>query len=277
MDPGPKDAGDRLQKVLARAGIASRRAAEELIRDGRVTVDGEVARIGQRVPRGSEVRVDGRQVATVRRHRTFMLHKPRGVVTTAKDERGRRTVLDLVPDVPALHSVGRLDRESEGLLLLTTDGDLTLRLTHPRYGHTKTYRIWTESGRLDGAALERLRRGLVLEDGPARALTARPAPGGAVLVLTEGRTHQVRRMIGAVGAKVVRLVRTHVGELALGDLEPGAFRELGEGDLRRLGYTPDSTDPAGRPGRPAPSGAAGSRQTGSRPAGGRPRGTRRRR
>jgi 23S rRNA pseudouridine2605 synthase len=244
--------GERIQKILSRAGVASRRAAEDLVREGRVTIAGELAVVGQRVPPGAEVRVDGSVVRVRAERRTFALHKPRGVVSSAKDERGRRTVLDLLPDVPGLHPVGRLDRESEGLLIATTDGDLTLRLTHPRYGHTKTYRIWSERGRLDAEALARLRTGVVLEDGPARALSAKAIEGGAVIVLAEGRNHQVRRMLGALGHHVVRLLRTHVGGYALGDLPPGAWVELTPKDVERLGYTPDSAAVPPRPPRPAP-------------------------
>jgi 23S rRNA pseudouridine2605 synthase len=245
--------GERVQKVLARAGIASRRAAEDLVRAGRVEIAGERATLGQRVPEGAEVRVDGRAVSVAAAHRTFALHKPRGVVTTAHDERGRGSVLDLLPAVPGLHTVGRLDRDSEGLLLATTDGDLTLRLTHPRYGHTKTYRVWCERGTPAPEALGALRRGVELEDGPARALAARAAEGGAEIVLNEGRSHQVRRMLEAVGHRVVRLVRTHIGGLALADLEPGAWRELTPRDFERLGYAPASGahhDRRGAPRRP---------------------------
>jgi 23S rRNA pseudouridine2605 synthase len=245
--------GERVQKVLARAGIASRRAAEDLVRAGRVQIAGERATLGQRVPEGAEVRVDGRVVTREAEHRTFALHKPRGVVTTARDERGRGSVLDLLPAVPGLHTVGRLDRDSEGLLLATTDGELTLRLTHPRYGHTKTYRIWTDRGTPAPEALAALRKGVELEDGRARALAARAAEGGAVIVLNEGRSHQIRRMCEAIGHKVVRLVRTHVGGLPLGDLEPGAWRELNARDFERIGYSPSggsSEGPRGAPRRP---------------------------
>ena len=234
--------GERVQKVLARAGVASRRAAEDLVRAGRVEIAGDRAVLGQRVPEGAEVRVDGRPISVAPEHRTFALNKPRGVVTTAHDERGRGSVLDLLPDVPGLHTIGRLDRDSEGLLLATTDGELTLRLTHPRYGHTKTYRVWCERGTPPPEALAALRRGVELEDGPARALAARPAEDGAVIVLNEGRSHQVRRMCEAIGHRVVRLVRTHVGGLPLADLEPGAYRELTSRDFERLGYTPTGRD-----------------------------------
>lgn len=225
--------------MLARAGIASRRSAEALITAGRVRVDGRVAVLGQRVTADADVRVDGRPLTLPSQHRTFMLNKPAGVITSASDERGRATVMGLVPHVPGLHPVGRLDLDSEGLLLLTTDGALTLRMTHPRYEHPKTYRVWCTPGSLPGAALARLRGGVVLDDGPARAERVRAAPGGATIVLREGRKRQVRRMFAAVGAPVERLVRTHVGRLSLGTLPPGAWRELAAADLELLGYTPD--------------------------------------
>lgn len=207
-----------------------------------------VAVLGDRVAPGEVLRVDGRIVQAASAQRTFMLHKPAGVITTASDERGRRTVLELVPHVAGLHPVGRLDRDSEGLLLLTTDGSLTLHLTHPRFEHSKTYRVWCEAGTPAPAALERLRRGVRLEDGPARARSVLAAPGGAVIVLTEGRKRQVRRMFAAIGAPVTRLLRTHVGGLPLADLPAGAWRELAPIDLERLGYTPDGAraEPQGR-------------------------------
>jgi len=242
------DDGERLQKVLARAGVASRRAAEALISAGRVVVSGRVASLGQRVRVGEPVLVDGRPVAQAAPPRTFALHKPAGIVTSAADERGRTTVLDLLPHVPGLHPVGRLDRDSEGLLLLTTDGALTLQLTHPRYGHSKTYQVWCRGGTPPAAALQRLRDGVELDDGPARAERVDAAPGGAVIVLGEGRKRQVRRMFAAIGAPVSRLLRTHVGALELGSLAVGTWRELGPADLRRLGYTPNRA-PEGRAGR----------------------------
>ena len=243
-DPAAGDASapERLQRFLARAGIASRRKSEELITAGRVTVDGVVAVLGQKVAPGQRVALDGTPVAARTEHRTFALHKPAGVVTTAADERGRRTVLDLLPAVPGLHPVGRLDLDSEGLLLVTTDGALTDRLTHPRFGHAKTYRVWCDGGALARADCRRLEEGVELDDGPARALRARPAPGGAVVDLGDGRKRQVRRMFDAVGRPVQRLVRTHVGGFALGDLPLGGYRELGPEDLRRLGYTPPNDD-----------------------------------
>ena len=247
--PGRVRQGERVQKVLARAGLASRRAAEEFVRAGRVTIDGRCAVLGDRLLPGQELRLDGRVLEAAAPPRTFALHKPAGVITSAADERGRRTVLDLLPRIPGLHSMGRLDRDTEGLLLLTTDGDLTLRLTHPRYGHTKTYRVWCREGTPTTAALARLRQGVVLDDGPARADRVRPVAGGVVLVLREGRKRQVRRMLAAVDAPVVRLLRTHVGELSLGGLAVGAWRELGPEEVERLRYTPRNARTAAPRGR----------------------------
>jgi 23S rRNA pseudouridine2605 synthase len=233
--------GERLQKLLARAGAApSRRKAEALIEAGRVTVDGRVARLGERAPRGADVRLDGRPVVRAGGRTVLLLHKPRGVVSTARDPQGRPTVLSLVPDLPGLHPVGRLDRDSEGLLLLTDDGELTLRLTHPRYEHRKRYRVWCREGTVAPAAAARLRRGVRLEDGPARADRAEPSPGGCRIELHEGRKRQVRRMLAAVGYHVERLVRTRVAGLELGDLPAGAWREASAEERAALGYAPDT-------------------------------------
>ena len=239
---GPAEAGEarsceRVQRLIARAGRASRRAAEQLIVAGRVTINGRVARLGDRAEVGDDVRVDGKQLHVAEGNVTYALNKPPGYVTTAKDERGRATVFALLPPTPGLHAVGRLDRDSEGLLLLTTDGDLTLHLTHPRYELEKEYRVWTKQGRVDGTSLKRLVDGVELEDGRAAALSARPAPGGAAVVLAEGRKREVRRMFKALGYTVDRLVRVRVGGLKLGDLAVGAVRELSAKDLRALGYT----------------------------------------
>lgn len=237
-------AGERLQKVLARAGAApSRRKAEALVEAGRVTVDGAVARLGDRVPPGAEVRLDGRPVVAPAGRTVLLLHKPAGVVTTTADPHGRPTVMSLVPGRPGLHPVGRLDLDSEGLLLLTDDGELTLRLTHPRYEHAKRYRVWCAEGTVDESALRRLRRGVELEDGPARADAARAAPGGCAIELHEGRNRQVRRMLEAVGYRVERLLRTHLSGVALGDLAPGAWREATPEELAALGYDPEANGP----------------------------------
>lgn len=225
---------ERLQKRLARAGVASRRAAETMITAGRVTVNGQPATLGQSVTDADDIRVDGRLIESdAVQKRTFALYKPRGYVTTAADEFGRKNVLDAMPPIPGLHPVGRLDRDSEGLLLLTTDGDLTLTLTHPRYGHEKAYRAWTE-GQPSADTLEALLDGVKLEDGLARAVSASPAAGGAFVVLGEGRKRQVRRMLEAVGHPVTRLMRYRVGGLWLGDLDVGEYRELAARDLHDL-------------------------------------------
>lgn len=226
--------GERLQKLLSRAGLASRRKGEELILEGRVTVNGRVARIGDRAEPGDDVRLDGKSVPLEREHVSFLLNKPAGVVCSVSDEHGRRTVLDLVPEVAGLHPVGRLDMDSEGLLVVTTDGDLTLELTHPRYGHEKEYRLWCEQGTVDKGALARLRTGVELDDGAARALSARAVDGGCVLVLTEGRNRQARRMLEAVGYRVRRLRRTRLGSLRLGGLALGHYRKLDEDELTHL-------------------------------------------
>lgn len=225
---------ERLQKFLARAGVASRRKAEDLITSGRVTVNGHVAALGMKVQEGDEVRLDGKRVEKMAKTITYMLNKPTGVVTTAEDEQGRKTVLELVPTVPGLHPVGRLDMDSEGLLLLTTDGDLTLRLTHPRYEHEKEYRVWCKEGELGAAELGILERGLELDDGRAKAIVAKRAEGGCKLVLAEGRNRQVRRMLAKVGYSVTRLVRTRMARLELGDLPSGQYRELSESELKLL-------------------------------------------
>lgn len=242
---------ERLQKFLARAGVASRRKSEALITAGRVRVNGAPAELGQKVGPDDEVRLDGRLVRPRVEQRTLALHKPTGVVATAADERGRTTVLDLVPAIRGLHPVGRLDRDSEGLLLLTTDGELTLQLSHPRYGHEKAYRVWCAEGRVPPERCAELEAGVLLDDGPARALRARSLAGGCELVLEEGRNRIVRRMLAALGFEVTRLLRTRIGGLELGDLAAGAWRELDAADLRALGYTPPGAERSGASDDPA--------------------------
>ncbi|WP_135257055.1 pseudouridine synthase [Thermus caldilimi] len=224
----------RLQAFLARAGVGSRRKAERLILEGRVRVNGAVARLGQKVGPGDVVEVDGRRVELPQERVVLALHKPRGYTTTRHDPHAAHTVFDLLPDIPGLHPIGRLDRDSEGLLLLTNDGHLTLRLTHPRYGVRKVYRVYTEKGTLPEAICRKLVQGVELEDGPARALFCRPAPGGALLTLTEGRKREVRRMLKAVGYPVRRLLRVQVGPIRLGNLPPGRWRRLSEEEVAAL-------------------------------------------
>jgi 23S rRNA pseudouridine2605 synthase len=230
---------ERLQKVLARAGLASRRKAEALILAGKVTVNGKRAELGMKVGSRDEIRVNGKVVEPQRELVSYALYKPVGVVSTARDERGRPTVLDFLPKAPGLHPVGRLDRDSEGLLLVTNDGELTLRVTHPRFGHHKEYRVWCKEGTLQAHALRRLKEGVRLEDGLAKAIGARPAPGGAVIVLGEGRKRQLRRMLSSLGYTVTRLLRTKIGGLGLEGLKPGGYRKLTAADLKKLGYTPE--------------------------------------
>lgn len=227
--------GERLQKYLSRAGVASRRKAETLIEAGAVTVNGVRAELGQQVEAGDDVRVNGVS-ARPQEHATYLLYKPVGVLSAVSDDRGRQTVVDLLPPVPGLHPVGRLDLESEGLLLVTNDGALTLHLTHPRYEHEKEYRVWCDAP-LTSREINQLLSGVTLDDGPARAFAARLTPGGCTVVLREGRNRQVRRMLGALGIGVTRLLRTRVAHLTLGDLKPGEFRGLPETELKPLNYT----------------------------------------
>jgi 23S rRNA pseudouridine2605 synthase len=234
-------APERLQKYLARAGVASRRASEALIVGGRVAVNGQVVReLGTTVdPDRDSVAVDGRAVRPVARHTYVLLHKPRGVVSTASDPAGRETVLDLVPSAARLYPVGRLDYDSEGLLLLTDDGDLTLALTHPRHEVEKEYHALLERP-LDDAALEHLRQGVLLDGRPTAPATIerawRDGPREWLRVtIREGRNRQVRRMIEAVGGQVLRLVRSRIGPISLDDdLPPGAWRHLAEQEVERL-------------------------------------------
>jgi 23S rRNA pseudouridine2605 synthase len=223
----------RLNAFLARAGVASRRRADELIRAGRVTVNGDPGQLNTVVGAHDRVEVDGREVAR-QRLAYVLLHKPSGVVTTARDPQGRPTVVELVPPEPRVVPVGRLDADTTGALLLTNDGKLAHRLAHPRYGVEKTYEAEVE-GDPDEDALRRLREGLDLDDGrtaPARA--RRLGPGRVELVLHEGRKHQVKRMLAAVGHPVTRLHRVAYAGLTLEGLEPGECRELEPSEVEQL-------------------------------------------
>jgi 23S rRNA pseudouridine2605 synthase len=234
-DPVPPDEGERLQKVLAAVGFGSRRACEELIRQGRVTIDGDVAVLGQRVdPRVARVAVDGVPVSVRPGLVYYLLNKPPGVVTTASDPQGRPTVLDLVPREPRVFPVGRLDADTEGLLILTNDGDLAHRLAHPSFGVEKEYLVEVES-RPSPGELRQLRTGVLLEDGltaPAKASLV--PPRGIRLSIHEGRKRQVRRMCAAIGHPVVRLVRTRIGPIADRRLPPGTWRPLRPDEVRGL-------------------------------------------
>ena len=237
--------GDRLQKVLARAGLASRRVCEDLIADGRVKVNGEVADLGRRVdPTADVIEVDGALVPIAPGLVYYLLNKPTGVVTTAADTHGRPTVVALVPAEPRVFPVGRLDADTEGLLVLTNDGELTHRLTHPSFGVEKEYLASVE-GDPSPATLRRLREGVELDDGmtvPAKAV--RVSDGLIRLTIHEGRNRQVRRMCEAVGHPVVRLVRSRIGSLADRKLKPGEWRELSPDEVRALAA---SVGPAERP------------------------------
>jgi 23S rRNA pseudouridine2605 synthase len=229
----------RLGKHLAHAGVASRRASEALVVDGRVTVDGAVVTDPARAVTGQEaIAVDGELVRGPGTRVVYALHKPAGVVSTAADTHGRPTVVDLVPTGQRLYPVGRLDADSTGLILLTNDGDLAYALTHPRFEVPRTYRAKVE-GRPSERALRALREGIELEDGPVQVDSFRvvdSAPGKALVevVLHEGRKHIVRRMLAEVGHPVITLVRTQVGPIHLGDTKPGKWRNLNSAEVGAL-------------------------------------------
>ncbi len=227
--------GERLQKVLAAVGLGSRRTCEELIAEGRVTVDGDVATLGRRVdPDTARVEVDGVPISVRPGLVHYLLNKPAGVVTTASDPQGRPTVLDLVPADPRVFPVGRLDAATEGLLLLTNDGDLAHRLTHPSFGVEKEYLAEVATPPTRGE-LRRLREGVDLEDGRTAPARVTLVPPRAVrLVIHEGRNRQVRRMLDAVGHPVRRLVRTRIGPLTDRRLRPGEWRPLTPAEVRSL-------------------------------------------
>jgi pseudouridine synthase len=233
-------APERLQRALARAGFGSRRACEQLIVDGRVTIDGRPATLGDKVDgEQATVRVDGVEVNLDPNVRYLALHKPPGVVTTMRDPQGRLDIRPYLPsEGPRVFPVGRLDRDSEGLLLLTNDGDLANRLLHPRYGVEKEYLAEVE-GRPTAKQLARVRAGVQLDDGPARAVRARivatsKGRGAVRIVMTEGRKREVRRLLAAVGLPVTRLVRLRIGPVALGGLAPGEVRPLDREEIQAL-------------------------------------------
>lgn len=234
-DEPVQPAGIRLQKVLARAGLGSRRVCEEMIEDERVTVNGVVAELGRRVDAAvDKIEVDGVQIGVAPGLVYYLLNKSNGVVTTASDPQGRPTVLDGLPSEPRVFPVGRLDYETEGLLLVTNDGDLTFRLTHPSFGVDKEY-IAEVEGEPSRGALRRLREGVELDDGTtAPAAASLLAPNLVKLIIHEGRNRQVRRMCEAVGHPVVRLVRSRIGPLRDAKLKPGTWRELTVDEVRSL-------------------------------------------
>ena len=225
----------RLGKHLAHAGIASRRASEALVADGRVTVDGAVITDPARDVTGEEaIAVDGELVRGPGARVVYALHKPAGVVSTAADTHGRPTVVDLVPTGQRLYPVGRLDADSTGLILLTNDGDLAYALTHPRFEVPRTYRARV-NGRPSERALRALREGVVLDDGRTAPAQVRMVSAHEIeLTIHEGRKHQVRRMCEAVGHRVIDLRRVAFGPLRLGDLTAGRHRRLTAAEVQRL-------------------------------------------
>lgn len=262
---------ERLQKLMAQAGIASRRAAEEMIRQGRVTINGRTAAIGEKADLSrDQVRIDGELLKPAAGGKLvyIMLNKPVGVVSAASAQRQekRRTVRDLVSVDERVYPVGRLDADSEGLILLTNDGELTNRLTHPRYGHAKTYRVLVQGLPTD-FQLELWATGVMLDDGPTSPcdITVEQHENNMTwleIKMQEGRKRQIRRTAGAVGLRVERLVRVRIGPLRLGNLKPGEWRFLTDEEVRAL--------KASRPGQPTPRrhpiGPSGLRRPGSRAA-----------
>jgi len=235
-DPAPDQAGaERLQKLIAATGLCSRRRAEELLRQGRVRLNGRTATLGERAdPDRDQISIDGRPLNPRPATLTLLLNKPMGVLSTCHDPQGRPTVLDLLPPElrrgQGLHPVGRLDADSRGALLLSNDGTLTLRLTHPRFGHPRTYRIWVE-GHPEPATLQRWAAGLPLDGHPCRPVRIRPlgARGANTrleLVMLEGRNRQIRRTAELLGHPVIDLQRVAIGPLRLGDLPESHWRRV---------------------------------------------------
>jgi 23S rRNA pseudouridine2605 synthase len=244
--------GERLQKVLAQRGYGSRRVCEEMIADERVAVNGEVAILGRRVDVDVDVvTLDGKPMSVRPGRVYYLLNKPIGVVTTASDPQGRPTVVEMVPTEPRVFPVGRLDRDTEGLLLLTNDGELTLRLTHPRYGVEKEYLVEVDGGEVRAGSLRKLRDGVELDDGmTAPARVSQPDLGVLRLAIHEGRNRQVRRMCEALGHPVRRLVRVRIGPIADRRLRPGQWRELTPDERIALEQAVDtrSSDASDEPG-----------------------------
>jgi 23S rRNA pseudouridine2605 synthase len=235
---------ERLQKILARAGYGSRRACEELIAKGRVTVNGRIAKLGTKAdPAKDKIAVDGSPIQAKEELKYIAVNKPRNVISAASPQDNRKTVRDLVDEPGHLYPVGRLDVDSEGLILLTNDGDLTYRLTHPKYQHEKEYKVLV-ARRPDEKQLDAWRRGVVLEDGyrtqPAEVRFAGTYGKGAWLrvILREGRKRQIREMGRLTGLPVVRIRRVRIGSLWLGKLKPGEWRHLTPEEVRALENPP---------------------------------------
>jgi 23S rRNA pseudouridine2605 synthase len=245
-DGGDAPTTERLQKLISRAGLASRRVADEMIRQGRVEVDGRVARLGDRAdPHTARITVDGVALPTRPGLVYYLVHKPEGVISTSADPQGRPTVVELVPPEPRVFSVGRLDADTTGLIVLTNDGDLAERLMHPRYAATKTY-VALVDGVVTKHELRRLVEGVVLDDGPASARSARllGARGGqsqVEIVMGEGRNREVRRMCGVIGHPVIALHRTAIGPIKDASLKAGDYRTLDINEVRSLYDAADAT------------------------------------
>lgn len=249
---------ERLQKVISHAGLMSRRAAEELIAKGRITIDGRVAVLGDRVdPTAQQVLVDGSPIPLAPDLHTYLVNKPLGVICTADDPQGRPTVVEMIDSDTRLWPVGRLDADSEGLILVSNDGELTNRVTHPRFGIAKTYTVVVE-GLPSKASVRKLVEGVALDDGPAAATAARILDrSGDVtmieLVMNEGRNREIRRMCDAIGHPVQRLVRTAIGPLRDRTLAPGQVRQLDPtevADLYRAATTSDEPGLGSGPAEP---------------------------
>jgi 23S rRNA pseudouridine2605 synthase len=236
-DPG----SERLNRIIAMAGLASRRGADELISSGRVTVNGHIVReVGSRAIWGLDtIAVDGQRLPDPLKKVYILLHKPFGYVTTLRDPQGRPIVRDLIGEIKErVYPVGRLDFDSQGLLILTNDGELAFRLMHPRFQVPKTYKVLVE-GTIEPHSVRRLRGGIILEDGPtapARVRVLERQKGRSVLRITvfEGRSREIRRMLEAVGHKTIHLTRTGFGSLSLGTLKVGKYRHLTEEEVRSL-------------------------------------------
>lgn len=231
---------ERLQKILARAGYGSRRACEEFITKGQVTVNGQIATLGMKAdPEVDRIEINNKIVRAAEPLKYFAVYKPRGVISAASSPEGRKTVRDLVNEPGHLYPVGRLDADSEGLILLTNDGELTNRLTHPRYGHKKEYKVLV-AVHPEEMQLETWRRGVVLEDGyrtaPVKVWMEKHQGKGAWLrvIMGEGRKRQIREIGKRIGLPVVKIIRVRIGTLQVGSLKPGKYRALNEKEIRSL-------------------------------------------
>lgn len=233
-------AEERVQKILAAAGLGSRRACEKFISEGRVTVNGQKIALGAKAdPNLDEIRVDGRIIKYSPTFQYFLLYKPRGILSSAQSEHGRKSIVDLIPSTERLFPIGRLDIESEGLILLTNDGNLANRLTHPRYEHEKEYSVLVAK-HPDQEQLATWARGVVLEDGyrtkPVKISIEKLQGKGAWLrvIMKEGRKRQIRETASQLGLPVVKLIRTRMSSIGLGALKPGQYRELTPQEINRL-------------------------------------------